>query len=298
MIGIGVRAAAISASAWRIDAVAVSSVLIGKMTIAKPRSFEPLVRDRGRLAAFGPVEQQGDVGELGRDGLDLGLARRGLDEEHVGARVLVATRARSIAAGRPSTARGVGPGDDHEVGRLPGRDRGADLREHLVGRDDLLALHVPAPLGRHLVLDVQRRHAGLLVLLHGPHDVDRVAEAGVGVGDDGQRAGPCDAAGVVDHLRHRHEPDVGTAEHRRGRSEPRHVGRVEPRLLDEAGAERVVHTRCEHGIARVEQLPQSSGSVGRRADVVRHPSSGPRGRAHGNAAPGAARLRPCPAGRR
>ena len=121
---------------------------------------------------------------------------------------------------------------------------------------------MPAALGRHLVFDVQRRDAGLLVLLHGPYDVDRVAEAGVGVGDDRQGAGSCDATGVVDHLGHGHEPDVGTAEHRRRGAEARHVDGLETRLLDEAGAERVVHTRREHGIARLEHLPQAARSVG------------------------------------
>jgi hypothetical protein len=53
---------------------------------------------------------------------------------------------------------------------------------------------------------------GLLVLLHRADHVDRVAVTGVGIGDERQLAGANDAVRVVDHLAHRHEADVGSAE--------------------------------------------------------------------------------------
>ena len=49
-----------------------------------------------------------------------------------------------------------------------------------------MAAQVAAALGRDLVLDVQRGHASRLVRLHRAPHAERVAIAGVGVGDDRQ----------------------------------------------------------------------------------------------------------------
>jgi hypothetical protein len=68
---------------------------------------------------------------------------------------------------------------------------------------------VPALLGHHLVLELDAGDPGLLVELHGADDVERVAVAGVGVGDDRDVDGGGDPAGVVHHLRTGEQPDVG-----------------------------------------------------------------------------------------
>src|SRR5678809_901175 len=74
--------------------------------------------------------------------------------------------------------------------------------------------HVAAPLGNHLVFDVDTGHAGADVFAHRAHDVDRVAVAVVGVRNDrhGDRVG--DVARVQMHLGHRRQPGVGHAEER------------------------------------------------------------------------------------
>ena len=72
-------------------------------------------------------------------------------------------------------------------------DRGAHLLDHLARVDHVLAVHVAAALGRDLVLDVQRGDPGRLVLAHRAHDVERVAVAVVGVGDQRHRRPPARA---------------------------------------------------------------------------------------------------------
>jgi hypothetical protein len=71
---------------------------------------------------------------------------------------------------------------------------------------------LPAPLGRHLVLDVQCRDAGRLVLANGPLHVERVAVAVVGVGDQRHRQRRGQPPRVPGHLGERQQPDVGPTE--------------------------------------------------------------------------------------
>ena len=96
----------------------------------------------------------------------------------------------------------VGAGDDHHVGVAAGVDRGLDLADHLGFGDDLLAFVMAAFLGRDLVLDVEPSDPRLLVFAHGADDVDRVAVAGIGVGDDrdaDRLHGEADEVHVLDH---------------------------------------------------------------------------------------------------
>jgi len=83
-------------------------------------------------------------------------------------------------------------------GILPCVERGADLGQPLHGRNDRLAGHVAAALGKDLVLDEQARDARLLVEAHRPRDVGDVAEAGVGVGEQRQRRRVAEAEYISD----------------------------------------------------------------------------------------------------
>ena len=130
--------------------------------------------------------------------------------------VLLATSAPRRTAGRRRPRRTPGPGRSRRrapatatasvramitrSGSVPRLDGGPELADHLVGADQRLAAHVPALLGHHLVLELDPGDAGLLVQLHRADDVDRVAVAGVGVGDHRHVDGGDDPAGVVDHL--------------------------------------------------------------------------------------------------
>ena len=150
-------------------------------------------RELRRLAAVDPVEHERHVGEGGGDRLDLLLGLRRLDEQRVGARLAVAPRALERAVEALDRAR-VGAGDDQQLAVAARLDRGAHLLDHLGRVDHLLALHVAAALRRDLVLDVQRGDAGRGVLAHRAHDVERVAVAVVGVGDQRHARPPARAA--------------------------------------------------------------------------------------------------------
>ena len=58
----------------------------------------------------------------------------------------------------------VGAGDDHEVGREPVPGHRGDLVGHRLRRHEVLAVEVAAPIGKDLVLDVQRGRTGTLVI--------------------------------------------------------------------------------------------------------------------------------------
>ncbi len=173
------------------------------------------------------------------DGREFGLARRCLDPEDVRASIPVPQRA--VAGGvHPVAGEGIGTRDDDEIGvaaRLHGR---LDLADVLACLDHVLAGHVSAPLGRHLILEVDGRHAGLLVGVHGLDHVDGIAVARIRIGDHGNAHGIGDATGVVDHLRAGQERHVGAAEQRARRGVTTHVDDIEPGLFDEPRREGVV----------------------------------------------------------
>ena len=73
------------------------------------------------------------------------------------------SRARSSARSRPSTARASVRAMITNSGLRTRLDRRPDLRRHLSAPDDELALHVPALLRGHLVLDVDPGDPGRLV---------------------------------------------------------------------------------------------------------------------------------------
>ena len=149
-------------------------------------------------------------------------------------------------------------------------DGGPQLADHLVGADQQLAAHVPALLGHDLVLELDPGDAGLLVELHGADDVDRVAVAGVGVGDDRDVDGGDDPAGVVDHLRARQQTHVGAADQRGRRPEAGHVDRVEAGLLDQPGAQRVVGARGDQRRGPADQFAQPGPRCASVTQQIRH----------------------------
>jgi len=103
----------------------------------------------------------------------------------------------------------VGARDDEEIGAAARGHRGAQLRRHGVGVDDVLARHVAAALGRPLVLHEDRRHAHGLVAGDGARDVLGVAIAVVAVDQHRQARRGHDVADAGAHLAEGHQPDIG-----------------------------------------------------------------------------------------
>ena len=140
-----------------------------------------------------------------------------------------------------------------EVGAAAGRGRGADLGQPILARHDLLVVEMAAFLGEALVLDMDAGDPARLVFAHRAHGVELVAVAGIGVGDDRQVDRGGDAAGVVDHLRHRHQAEIGVAERRRGAGAG-HVDAVEPGALDQPRGDAVIGAGRDHHAVAPQQL--------------------------------------------
>ena len=145
----------------------------------------------------------------------------------------------------------------HMEGKLviPRLDRGPDLRRHLRRRYDELALHVAALLGGHLVLDVDPGDPGRLVGADGADHVQRVAVAGVGVGDHRDVDAVGDPPGAGGHLGHGQQANVRPPDRPRRGAEPGHVHGREPGLLHEPGGQRVERPRRHDGLLRCQQGP-------------------------------------------
>ena len=167
-------------------------------------------RDRRRSPRLGHVRDAGDGAALADRRVLLARPRR-VDEDEVGAGVGV-----RVAAGdrvvEPGHLERIRPRDDQRLVRASSRDGRAHLDHHLRCRDHLLPLHVPAALGRDLILDLDCVGAGRLELARRQPDARLGAVAGVGVDDDRQVRRGAHAADALDDLGAADEPDVGQAE--------------------------------------------------------------------------------------
>ena len=97
---------------------------------------------------------------------------------------------RAIAASTPSTPAASVRAAMNRSGSRAGVERGLELGQHLLDRNDLLARQIAAAVREHLVADEQAGDAGGLEGAHHlPHIVD-AAEAGVGIDIDRDLAPP------------------------------------------------------------------------------------------------------------
>ena len=175
-----------NASDFSIAGTAAAMHTAGKITILKPDALELRHRARGRLAADDHVGEQRRL-DLPRHPPDLVhrlRAPRRRSRRRRPARS--GCRGRSRPRGEV-TARASVRAMMTKSGSVRYSEAARILSAVLLGGDHLLARDVPALLGRHLVLDVEPRHARLLVFAHRAHHVEHVAVAGVGVGDHRQR---------------------------------------------------------------------------------------------------------------
>ena len=164
---------------------------------------------------------------------------------------------RATASSKPTTARASVRAMIDEIAVAAGRGGGADLRQPILARHDLLVVEMAAFLRKALVLDMDAGDAARLVFAHGAHDVELVAVAGIGVGDHRQLDRGGDAAGVVDHLRHRDQAEIGIAERRRGAGAG-HVDAVEPGLRDQLRGDAVIGAGCDHHAVPAQQFAKAA----------------------------------------
>ena len=155
----------------------------------------------------------------------------------------------------------VGARLDHEIGIDACLRGGADLLHHLFGGDDFLAFHVAAAFRPHLVLEHQSGDASALERTHGVIRVERVAVAGVAVGQQQQVGARGDRARGGDVLVEPHQPDVGLAQ----------TGLADAAAGDERGAiaglahqsraESVVHTRQHQDFRCFDERSEAPASA-------------------------------------
>ena len=113
-----------------------------------------------------------------------------------------------------------------------------DLLDHAVGGDEFLAVEVAAALGELLVLEVEARGTGAAVVEQGSADHLGLAEAGIGVGEDGEAGGVVGLADGAGEVVEGEQADVGDARGDGGGGAG-DVHRAESGLSDGAGGEGV-----------------------------------------------------------
>ena len=90
-----------------------------------------------------------------------------------------------------------------------------------------------------LIFDLDRGGAGRFQFADSPLDVDRLAESGVGIDDQGNLHAAGHPSRLGGKFREREQPDVGQRKSTRGKRRSRKVNRVVAGLFDEPCAERV-----------------------------------------------------------
>ena len=218
---------------------------------AETHRVEFLRRHHRRLAAFEDVDQGRTLDRPADNPQFLDILRR-FDKADIGTGFEIGVDPVDRRLQPLDRAR-VGARDDDEIGVLAGVDRGVDLADHLGEADHLLALVMAAFLGRDLVFDVKGGDPRFLVLADRADDVDRVAVAGIGVGDDRDFDRFDRHADKADVLGEGQEPEIGIAVRPRIAAAGQ-IDRLEPGLLDETRGQSVIGAG-HHRIAGTPDQP-------------------------------------------
>ena len=170
------------------------------MPSRNPISCNSSAAEHRRLAALEDVDQRRAAHLPADDPQFLDRLRR-LDEPDIGAGFEIGVD--PVDRGlQPLDSARVRTGNDDQVGIAPGIDRSLDLADHFRSGNDFFPFVMAALLRRDLILDMEPGDPGFLVLAHGADHIDRVAVAGIGVGDDRDRDGldrQPDKADILDH---------------------------------------------------------------------------------------------------
>ena len=115
-----------------------------------------------------------------------------------------------------------------------------------------------APLRKFLVLELDGIGAAALEHLDGAADIDRIAEAGVGIDDQRQRDNVAHRADVAGEFGQRDQADIRHAERRIGDAGAGDINRLEADILNDARGERVCRARQKHGFPLAQHFAQPS----------------------------------------
>ena len=150
----------------------------------------------------------------------------------------------------------VGPGDDHQVRVCPYINRCLDFADHLLFGDDLAAGHVTAFFRCHLVFQLDRSHAGLLVFAQRPHHIDGIAEPGIRVGNHRHIHGFDDIGRPGYHLGQRQQTDVRFPQMAGRLAVSGHIYRRKSNLLDYFRRQGVVRAWCDDDLFACHHLSE------------------------------------------
>ena len=140
---------------------------------------------------------------------------------------------------------------------MPGIDGRPHLLYHFGGGNHGLAAEMAAALGHHLVLDLDRVGATALQHPDRAPDIDRIAEACVGVHHQRQIHGVAHGGDMVRELRQRQKPEIRLAEKGVGYAGAGYIDRVEAEIGDDARGERIRRSRDDHALAPRQTLLQT-----------------------------------------
>ncbi len=178
-----------------------------------------------------------------------------LHEAEVGPRLGVAVGALDGGL-QPFDLASVGSGEDHEVRVASRVQGGSQFQDHLLSRDHLLTLEVPAALRRDLVLEQEAGSSGPLGLPHGAHDVVQVAMPGIAVGHDWHVDAQSHPPHDVGDLAEGQESDVRQAQQAAGDAESPRQDELDPGQLDQPGAEDVIRSQTANDPGLGQQFSQ------------------------------------------
>jgi len=131
--------------------------------------------------------------------------------------------------------------------------RGLELLHHLGSWHEALIVVMPAFFREALVFEMERRDAGALKRARRGLGVERIAVAGIGIGDD-RYADDVDHRGEAIHDRiHGEQPEIGNAA-RSGDGSAARIDRAEARLLDQSRRQSVIGARRHRDPAGRQKL--------------------------------------------
>ena len=149
----------------------------------------------------------------------------------------------------PVDGSGVGAGHDERGFVFAGVAGGPDLLSMFFGSDDLLAVHMSAAFGPHLIFKKDAGGAGLFVFLLRPNNVESIAVTGILVADYRNIRRIADLFEGSRHFREGQESHVRLPEAGRGNGIAAHGEAGKPRGLRGFGGNRVINPRSDHEFA-------------------------------------------------
>ena len=149
----------------------------------------------------------------------------------------------------------IGARHDQDISAfVPRIDRRLDPAQRLVSADHQLAARMTAALRRQLVFNHGAGEAGLGIALDSAFDVERVAIAGIGIADHGDRSCVTDIAPLLDHFGIGDQAGIGQAEPRRGNREAAHEACLEAGAFNHPGRQGIETGRCHVDTGRRQQF--------------------------------------------